>query len=87
MTRRLPAQELRLTAICMLFSAFANLRCPESGTFLVLYKNVLKLIQLPKNHFMKTKLPFGLKENSFVAVVAIGLLSVIFLINFIAFFG
>jgi hypothetical protein len=36
---------------------------------------------------MKTKLPFGLKENSFVAVVAIGLLSVIFLINFIAFFG
>jgi hypothetical protein len=46
-----------------------------------------KLSSNLKIHFMKTKLPFGLKENSFVAVVAIGLLSVIFLINFIAFFG
>jgi len=37
---------------------------------------------------MKTKkFPFGLKENGVVAVIAIGFLSVVFLINFIAFFG
>jgi hypothetical protein len=53
----------------------------------VIKKGFLINLITQKFNFMKTKLPFGLKENSFVAVVAIGLLSVIFLINFIAFFG